>query len=666
MPFAPGQPGMGFIAAEAAPRGRCPDKVFVPNNEAHRLFLSLSLAVSMDLMLGSGSVILSVSVGYPSHRMSHIIAQERVHTNRRDWHNLRAMLPFLWAWRGRVFLALTALVLAKVANVGVPLMLKGLVDAFNGGAAEQAVLPLALLLGYGVLKLSASLFNELRDVIFARVRYGAMRALSTRVLEHLHRLSLGFHLERRTGAISRDLERGTRSVSTILNYMVFSVLPILVEFTLVAAILLSHYAWTFTALTFGTVVLYAVFTLAITEWRMDYRHQMNRLDSQANSIAMDSLINYETVKYFGNEGLELERYDRTLREWEDYAVKSQTSMSLLNFGQGAIVALGVTGIMFLAAHGVSRGEMTVGDLVMVNALMLQLFIPLNFLGIVYRQIKYALADMDLVFKLLERVPEVADRPEARPLRVRGGEVEFAHVDFRYRSDRAILHDLSLRIPAGHKLAVVGPSGAGKSTLARLLFRFYDVSAGAIRIDGQDIREVTLESLHRAIGIVPQDAVLFNESIYYNIAYGRPGATREEVIGAAEMAHLRAFVEGLPQGWETRVGERGLKLSGGEKQRVAIARAILKRPRILVFDEATSSLDSHTERAILQTLAEISERHTTLTIAHRLSTVVDADQILVLDQGRVVERGTHAELLARGGHYHHLWELQRRERLEGPG
>ena len=595
--------------------------------------------------------------------MAHIIAQERVHTNRRDLHNLRAMLPFLWAWRGRVALALAALVLAKVANVGVPLVLKGLVDAFTGTPTGQAVLPLALLLGYGALKLSASLFNELRDVIFARVRYGAMRALSTRVLEHLHRLSLAFHLGRRTGAISRDLERGTRSVSTILNYMVFSVLPILVEFTLVAAILLGRYPWTFTALTFGTVAVYVLFTLAITEWRMDYRHRMNRLDSEANSIALDSLINYETVKYFANEDLELERYDRTLHEWEDYAVKSQTSMSLLNFGQGAIVALGVTGILFLAAQGVAAGTMTVGDLVMVNALMLQLFIPLNFLGIVYRQIKYALADMDLVFKLLEREPEVADRPGARPLQVRGGEVRFEAVSFHYQPDRPILHEVDLHIPAGHKLAVVGPSGAGKSTLARLLFRFYDVTGGAIRIDGQDIREVTLESLHRAIGIVPQDAVLFNETIYYNIAYGRPEASREEVIRAAEMARLRDFVESLPQGWETRVGERGLKLSGGEKQRVAIARAILKRPRILVFDEATSSLDSHTERAILQTLREISERHTTLTIAHRLSTVVDADEILVLDQGRVVERGTHARLLALGGRYRHLWDLQQRERLE---
>ena len=588
-------------------------------------------------------------------------ATERVHKDRRDAHNLRAMLPYLWEFRGRALLALACLVLAKVATVGVPLVLKEIVDAFEQAKDQVLILPVSLLLAYGLLKLSASLFNELRDVVFARVRYRAMRRLSTRVLTHLHRLSLRYHLGRQSGAISRDLERGTRSVSSIMNYLAFSILPVLVEFTLVAVILLSRYQLAFTLVTFGAVAVYALFTFAITEWRMDYRHQMNRLDSEANGQAFDSLINYETVKYFGNEGLELRRYDGTLDAWEEVAVKSQTSMSLLNFGQGAIIALGVTLIMFLAARGVVSGEMSIGDLVLVNALLLQIFIPLNFLGIVYRQIKYALADMDLVFKLLEREPEVRDAPEARPLVLGRGEVRFEAVDFHYQPERPILHGLSFAIGAGQKVAVVGHSGAGKSTLARLLFRFYDVTGGRILIDGQDLRALTQDSLRAAIGIVPQDTVLFNDSIYYNIAYGRPDASRAEVERAAAMAHIRDFVMSLPDGWDTVVGERGLKLSGGEKQRVAIARAILKRPRILVFDEATSSLDSQTEQAIGRTLAKVAENHTTLVIAHRLSTVVDADQILVLEAGRLVEQGSHRELLAQGGRYAAMWELQRRER-----
>ncbi len=593
-------------------------------------------------------------------------ATERVHTDRRDAHNLRAMLPYLWEFRGRALLALACLVLAKVANVGVPLLLKDIIDAFEQAQGQVLVLPVTLLLAYGLLKLSAALFNELRDIVFARVRYRAMRRLSTRVLEHLHRLSLRYHLGRQSGAISRDLERGTRSVSTILNYMVFSVLPVLVEFGLVAAILLSRYELAFTLVTFGAVALYALFTFAVTEWRMDYRHQMNRLDSQANSQAFDSLINYETVKYFGSEGVELRRYDDTLDAWEEVAVKSQTSMSLLNFGQGGIIALGVTAILFLAARGVVAGTMSIGDLVLVNALLLQVFIPLNFLGIVYRQIKYALADMDLVFKLLEREPEIRDAPHARPLALRRGAIRFEGIDFHYQKERAILRDLSFEIGPGQKVAVVGHSGAGKSTLSRLLFRFYDVTGGRILIDDQDLRDLTQDSLRAAIGIVPQDTVLFNDSLYYNIAYGRPGATREEIEQAAAMAHIRDFVESLPDRWETVVGERGLKLSGGEKQRVAIARAILKRPRILVFDEATSSLDSETEQAIGRTLAEVAENHTTLVIAHRLSTVVDADRILVLDAGRLVEQGTHRELLALAGRYAAMWELQRQEREQGLG
>jgi ABC-type transport system involved in Fe-S cluster assembly fused permease/ATPase subunit len=594
--------------------------------------------------------------------MIHTSATERAHCDRRDWHNLRSMLPFLWEFRGRALLALASLLLAKLATVGVPVVLKGIVDAFHDGQTQAVVLPVSLLLAYGALKLSASLFNELRDVVFARVRYRAMRRLSARVLEHLHRLSLRYHLERQTGAISRALERGTRSVSSILNYMAFSALPVAVEFSLVAGILLTKYALGFTLITFGTVVAYVAFTFAVTEWRMDYRHQMNRLDSQANTQAFDSLINYETVKYFGNEAMEQRRYDGTLTAWEELAVKSQTSMSLLNFGQGGIIALGVTSIMFYAAQGVVAHTMSVGDLVLVNAFMLQLFMPLNFLGVVYRQIKYALADMDLVFKLLEREPEIQDRPGAPALILKQGAIRFEHVDFHYQPERSILRDVHFNIAPGHKVAVVGHSGAGKSTLARLLFRFYDVTGGRILIDGQDIREVTQDSLRRAIGIVPQDTVLFNDSIYYNLAYGRPDATGGEIERAAEMAHIRGFIEGLPQGWDTVVGERGLKLSGGEKQRVAIARAILKRPRILVFDEATSSLDSHTEQAIQQTLAEVAEDHTTLVIAHRLSTVVDADLILVMEDGHIVEQGTHRPLLAARGRYASMWELQLHERV----
>jgi len=593
--------------------------------------------------------------------MSHVISTERVHRDRRDGHNLRAMLPFLWEFRGRALLALACLVLAKLANVGVPLALKAIVDALENPQTQALVLPVSLLLAYGVLKLGSSLFNELRDVIFARVRYRAMRRLSTRVLEHLHRLSLRYHLERRSGAISRDLERGTRSVSTILNYMVFSVLPVLVEFSLVAAILLTQYNPVFALVTFGTVAVYVAFTLAITEWRMDFRHQMNRFDSQANGQAFDSLMNYETVKYFGNEDMELERYDRTLSNWERVAVKSQSSMSLLNFGQGGIIAVGVTFIMVFATQGVVDGGMSIGDLVLVNALLLQLFIPLNFLGIVYRQIKYALADMDLVFKLLERKPEIEDRLDARPLALRDGGVRFERVDFHYQPSREILRNLDFEVAPGEKLAVVGHSGAGKSTLARLLFRFYDVTGGRILIDGQDLRQVTQDSLRAAIGIVPQDTVLFNESILYNLSYGRPGASRAEIERAAQMAHIRDFIGSLPDGWDTVVGERGLKLSGGEKQRVAIARAILKRPRILVFDEATSSLDSHTEQAIQRTLAEVAEDHTTLVIAHRLSTVVDADRILVMADGRILEQGTHRRLLAKRGVYAGMWDLQQLER-----
>lgn len=585
---------------------------------------------------------------------------ERPETNRRDWHNLKSMLPFLWEYRGRALFALACLILSKVANVGVPVILKDIVDALQGKPEQVLVLPVILLLGYGALRLASALFNELRDTVFARVRYHAMRKLSVRVLEHLHNLSLRFHLERKTGAISRDLERGTSSVSTLMNFMVFSIIPIAVEFSLVAVVLLSSYSPVFALITFSTVAVYVFFTVKITEWRMDHRHEMNRLDSQSSNQAVDSLINYETVKYFNNEKLELERYDTTLAKWEDAAVKSQTSMSLLNFGQASIIGVGVTFIMFAAANAVVAGEMSIGDLVMVNAFLLQLFLPLGTLGIVYRQIKYTLADMDMVFRLLETPQEVQDSSTAKPLQVSGGEIRFQAVDFAYQPERPILRGVSFSVPAGAKVAVVGHSGAGKSTLSRLLYRFYDVTGGQILIDGQNIAHITQSSLRKAIGIVPQDTVLFNDTIRYNLQYGNPQATQAELERAAAMAHIRHFIDSLPDGWETVVGERGLKLSGGEKQRVAIARAILKQPPILIFDEATSSLDSATEQAIQQTLREVAGHHTTLMIAHRLSTIVDADCILVMDAGKVVEQGTHAALLALHGQYARMWELQLRE------
>ena len=577
-----------------------------------------------------------------------------------DLKTLRSLAPFLWNYRGRVLLALGFLVLAKVANVGIPLVLKDIVDHLDVSATELLVLPLSLLLMYGLLRLASSLFNELRDAVFARVRHGSMRSVSRKVLEHLHRLSLRYHLERKTGGLSRDIERGTRSVSSLMNYMVFSILPTLVEISLIAGILLTRYNAWFAVVTFVSVAVYIAFTMIVTEWRMKYRVSMNQFDSKANTQAVDSLLNYETVKYFGNEDYELRRYDDSLRSWETSAINSQTSLSALNFGQAAIIASGVTVIMILAAQGVVAGSMTLGDLVLVNAFLLQLFIPLNFLGIVYSQLKHALTDMHLMFEVLEREPEIVDRPNARELDPGTAGVCFEHVSFAYDPDRPILHDISFSIAPGKKVAVVGPSGAGKSTLARLLFRFYDVAEGRILINGQDISQVTQDSLRRAIGIVPQDTVLFNESLFYNIAYARPNASREDIEHAARLANIHTFISSLPQGYDTIVGERGLKLSGGEKQRVAIARAILKNPRILVFDEATSSLDSHSEQAILEALREAAAHHTTLVIAHRLSTVIDADQILVMEAGRITESGLHQQLLAKGGSYAKLWALQQEE------
>jgi ATP-binding cassette subfamily B protein len=580
-----------------------------------------------------------------------------------DWRALRSLLPFLWNYRGRAGLALLFLVLAKLANVGVPLALKELVDYLDTPEKTALTLPIVLLLAYGVLRLGSSAFNELRDVVFAKVRYGTMRALSTRVLGHLHALSLRYHLERKTGAVTRDLERGTRSAATLLNYMVFNILPTLVEVFLIAGILLIQYSAWFAIITFGTVVVYAAFTFAITEWRMKFRHRMNALESQGSSQAVDSLINYETVKYFVNEGLEHRRYDTTLRGWEDAAIKTQTSLSSLNVGQGSIIAVGVTLIMIMAANQVISGAMTLGDLVLVNAFMLQMFIPLGFLGVVYSQLKHSLADMDQMFKLLGTEPEVRDRPDAKPLEAGEGAVRFEHVRFAYSPERPILHGIDFDVPAGKKVAVVGASGSGKSTLARLLFRFYDVNEGRVLVNGHDVREVTQASLRAQIGIVPQDTVLFNDSIEYNIAYGRPGASREDIEQAARTANIHDFIASLPQSYDTVVGERGLKLSGGEKQRIAIARAVLKNPRILVFDEATSSLDSQSEKLILEALQQAASNHTTLVIAHRLSTIVDADQILVMDQGRIVERGSHHDLLVRDGLYARMWALQQEEKNE---
>lgn len=578
------------------------------------------------------------------------------HHDRDDLLNLRRVAGYLKAYRGRAILALLCLIAAKWANVGIPLILRDIVDYFDK-STQLLVLPVSLLLAYGALKLASSLFSELRDSVFARVRYHAMRTLSNQVLEHLHNLSLRFHLERKTGAISRDLERGTRSVSTMMNFLVFSFIPIFVEFTLVAVVLLNNYDGIFALITFGTIVVYVLFTVAISNWRISYRHNMNRLDSEGNTQAFDSLINYETVKYFNNESLELRRYDQTLAEWEEVAVKSQNSMSALNFGQSAIIAIGVTIIMIFAAQEVVSARMSIGDLVMVNAFMLQLFIPLGALGMIYRQFKYTLADMDLVFKLLSREPEIQDQVDAKDLQVSNGEVRFESVHFGYQDDREILKGVDFSVPAGQTVAVVGHSGAGKSTLARLLFRFYEVNEGGIFIDGQNVREVSQSSLRKAIGIVPQDTVLFNDTIFYNIQYGNPQATDEQVHEAAKMAHIHDFIESLPEKWETKVGERGLKLSGGEKQRVAIARAILKRPAILVFDEATSSLDSATEQAIQRTLRQISASTTTLVVAHRLSTITDANQILVMGQGKVIERGSHSELLQKNGEYRRMWDLQ---------
>jgi ABC-type transport system involved in Fe-S cluster assembly fused permease/ATPase subunit len=574
---------------------------------------------------------------------------------------LKSLAPYLWprdsfGLRVRVVLALVSLLAGKLVNICVPLLYKQAVDALSPAKVVIAV-PVALIIAYGLARVTSQGFNELRNAIFAKVSQRAIRRMALSAFRHIHALSLRFHLERRTGGLSRAVERGTAGIDFLLSFMLFNVLPTLFEILLVCGILWRLFNWTFAAVTFTAIVVYIAFTFSITDWRVRFRREMNERNTESNTKAVDSLLNYETVKYFANEEHEARRYDSALRAYERAAVKSETTLTLLNLGQGTIIAIGLVGVMVLAGEGVAAAEMTVGDFVLVNAYLIQLYTPLNFLGMVYRNIKQSLTDLEQMTALLAVKPEIVDRPDATDLEIRSGAVAFHGVDFRYDLRRPILSDVDFHVAPGATVAIVGPSGAGKSTIARLLFRFYDLNAGSIEIDGQDIRNVTQDSLRRAIGVVPQDTVLFNDTIYYNIAYGRPGATQAEIEEAARPARIHDFITTLPDGYETMVGERGLKLSGGEKQRVAIARVILKAPQILVFDEATSALDTKTEREIQASLAEVSTGRTTLVIAHRLSTIVDADEILVLDRGHIVERGQHAELLLRRGIYATMWARQ---------
>lgn len=578
---------------------------------------------------------------------------------RHVWLTLRTLFPYLWRYRLRVLAALACLVGAKVANVGVPMIFKEMIDGLSG-QQQLLALPALLLALYGLLRFSTALFTELREILFARVTQRAVRQVSLEVFGHLHSLSLRFHLERQTGGVSRDIERGSRSISSLISYTLYSILPTLVEIGLVLGILFVKYDGGYVLITLVSLLAYIVFTIKVSNWRIDIRRAVNENDSAANSRAVDSLLNYETVKYFNNEAWEARRYDEQLLKWEDAATRSQTTLAFLNLGQQAIIALGVTAMMWRAASGVVAGTMTIGDLVLVNAFLIQLYMPLNFLGIVYREIRQALTDIERMFNLLKTDREIADAPDARDLPPGPLQINFDAVDFAYEPERAILKKLSFAVEPGRTVAVVGHSGAGKSTLSRLLYRFYDVSGGAIRINGLDLRNLKQTSLRAAIGIVPQDTVLFNDSIFYNINYGRPEASREEVIAAARAAQLHDFIESLPNKYETKVGERGLKLSGGEKQRVAIARALLKNPPILIFDEATSALDSATERAIQGQLELAAVGRTTLTIAHRLSTVMNAHEILVMSDGHIIERGTHGALLEAGGSYARMWTLQQQE------
>ncbi len=578
-----------------------------------------------------------------------------------DWATLKRLFPYLWRYKWRVLAALAFMVAAKAANVSVPLLLKELVDSLSlqpGSPQTLLVVPVALLLGYGALRLSTSLFGELRELVFAKATHGTARTIALETFQHLHALSLRFHLERQTGGMSRDVERGVRGIESLISYSLYSIIPTLIEVVLVLTILAVKFDIWFAGITITALVLYITFTVTVTEWRTQFRKQANEFDSAAHSKAIDSLLNYETVKYFNNEGFEAQRYDESLEKLRKARLKSQTTLMLLNTGQQIIIAVGLVAMLWRATQGVVDGRLTIGDFVMVNAFMIQLYIPLNFLGVIYREIKQSLTDLDKMFVLMQKEREIADLPAAVAIKIEASPtVQFDNVSFAYEADRPILHNVSFNIPAGKTVAVVGPSGSGKSTIARLLYRFYDVQQGAIRIAGQDIKQVTQASVRRAIGIVPQDTVLFNDTVEYNIAYGKPGSTRAEVEAAAQAAHIHSFISATPKGYATMVGERGLKLSGGEKQRVAIARTLLKNPPILIFDEATSALDSANERAIQAELQSVSSGKTTLVIAHRLSTVVDAHEILVLDAGRILERGSHAQLLAMQGRYAHMWALQ---------
>ena len=588
---------------------------------------------------------------------------------RSDWRTLARLLPYLWQYKWRVLAALLFVIGAKVANVGVPVLLKNLIDSMTikpGDPAALLVVPAGLLLAYGALRLMTSLFTELRELVFAKATQGASRQIALQTFEHLHALSLRFHLERQTGGMTRDIERGVRGIESLVSFSLYSIVPTLVEVAMVLTILAVKFDARFAWITGGALVLYIAFTVVVTEWRTQFRRQANEADSSAHTKAIDSLLNYETVKYFNNEGFEARRYDESLEALRRARLKSQTTLSLLNAGQQLIIAVGLVAMLWMATQGVVDGRLTLGDLVMVNAFMIQLYIPLNFLGVIYREIKQNLTDLDKMFTLMDREREVADAPGAEALRTNGPvDVRFEHVDFAYEPARAILHDVSFEIPAGKTVAVVGPSGSGKSTLARLLYRFYDVQAGKILIAGQDIRTVTQASLRRATGIVPQDTVLFNDTVAYNIRYGKPDASDAEVEQAARAAHIHDFVMSTPKGYATMVGERGLKLSGGEKQRVAIARTLLKDPPILIFDEATSALDSANERAIQAEIKSAARGKTTLVIAHRLSTVVDAHEILVMELGRVIERGTHLQLLAARGRYADMWALQQSAEQHAP-
>jgi ABC-type transport system involved in Fe-S cluster assembly fused permease/ATPase subunit len=577
-----------------------------------------------------------------------------------DWTAIKSLVPYFMEFKGRVFLALFFLLLAKIANVMIPFAMKHIVDALDSSQSLVVAVPISFLLMYGVLRLGTILFGEIRDTIFGRVTERAMHRIGLKLFKHLHALDLDFHLSRRTGGMARDIERGTNGINFLMRFMLFNIIPTLLEISLITVILLVNYSVWYAVIIVTAVMIYVAFSVIFTEKRTKFVRQMNEMDNQANTRAIDSLLNFETVKYFGNEDYEAEQYDQNLTDWENARARNRLSMATLNSGQAFVIATSITAIMMLAAHDVSVGLMTLGDLVLVNAYMMQLFIPLNFLGFVYREIKKSLADIEHMFSLLGKQTRIKDKADASELILNGGDVHFEHVSFGYKEDRQILSDVTFSIPAGKKVAVVGPSGAGKSTIARLLFRFYDVDDGRITINKQDIRDLTQQSLRAAIGVVPQDTVLFNNNIYYNIAYGRPEAVREDVEKATKLAHLDDFIEHLPQGYETLVGERGLKVSGGEKQRIAIARMLLKNPGIMVFDEATSSLDSNSEQAILEALSEVAESNTTLVIAHRLSTIVDADNIIVLDKGRVVEQGSHSSLLQQQGVYASLWEMQQRE------